>query len=104
MAEWQLMQRKRLLLGDKFRHAGVSDSEFHVREEYQGFIMGLSSDEHRAPSIRGQLSGPKKLRVYYCSGGAWEAWLDVSTGLMYHNRDCTDPVGQPFDEMVEIYL
>lgn len=93
---FQVMDRKRLMVGDIFGFIGcpVWDQLFEVTEEYQAIGLAMVTDAERGTSIRGALSGSKMLRLYG-HNGAWYCWLDMETGECYSDMTRARKFGVP---------
>jgi len=103
MSTWQVLDRKRLLVGDHFRPVGAENGSFTVMEEYQSFSAGITMDSHRRPHVMGCLTGPKMLKVSN-HGGGWHGWMDWETGIIYANANHEYPRGGTIAEQVELNI
>jgi hypothetical protein len=103
ISKWQVLSRKRLLVGDHFRHVAEVETTFTVQQEHQGISIGIFTASDGETSVHGKAQGARKLKVA-CHGGGWSAWMDLDTGFLSHDLDGDHQIAKPFDEMVEILL
>jgi len=101
MSTWQVLDRKRLLVGDHFRAIGAESGSFEVLEEYQPFTAGLGFDNHRRPTVHGVVTAPKMLKVTNLGGG-WNGWMCWETGIIYANANHDYPRGGTVAEQIEL--
>lgn len=93
--EWQAMDRKRLMVGDKFRYADTSPYEqiFEVMEEYQDLdLYVLTQQGNKGTVVRGKPKGAKVLKLF-AHNGIWECWMDMETGECFRDFNKTYECG-----------
>jgi hypothetical protein len=102
MSQWQNMERKRLLIGDTFRAEDDPDIHYRVTDEYQAVQLAITQGEHQS-GISGHLHGPRYLRVR-CQGGAWNAWMDTSSGVLCTCLMSKKPIGRKFEDKIQLRI
>jgi hypothetical protein len=89
MSNWELKSRNDLEKGQYFRHVGHEHTEFVVKES--------AYPVHPA-------TGHARLLTVYCPNGAWAAWMDLDTGVLYRDSKCEKECSMPFAEIVEVKI